>query len=225
MKELLDWLVDLNRFSALAGCLFFLYSRQSLKSVSGIVFCVLLISFAADNLNYFFIRLIYPNSFIIGNSWKIVNFFLMILLFIKMLSGRVKRIILALTIIFSITTIVSFFFYPITEANTIINISSNVTFILLVLISYLQLLKQPSFKLTIQPIFWIGTSFFVHSSLVLLQSIFENYLIFDQKISQEGYILIYVINFLANISKNFILFYALVLIGKGFPDSLKPVTT
>ncbi len=220
MEAIANWFLNLNGFSALAGCLFFLYTKQSLKSVSGIVFLILLLSFAADNINYFFMRFVNPNSFIIGNCWIIGNFFLMLWLFSQILSSSAKRIIQILLTVFSVGTIISLFYFKINEANTFISLFCDLSYIFLALLTYLQLLKNPSQKLVTQPIFWIATSFFVHSSLILLQSVFDNYLIFDQNITQEGYIIIYIINLSANITKNFILFYALVLISKGFPDKI-----
>lgn len=221
MEELRDWLLDLNGFSALGGTLFFLFSRKKFTSVSGVIFLILLFSFLADNLNYFFIRLIYPNSFIIGNIWIIVNYLLMIWLFRKILVESSKTILRPLAAVFITGTSVSFFFFKITEANTFISLYSDLSFIFLSLLTYLQLLRNPSHKLTIQPIFWIATSFFVHSSLILLQSVFDNYLIFDQNITPEGYVIIHIINLVANTTKNFILFYALVLINRGFPDKIE----
>jgi hypothetical protein len=97
-----------------------------------------------------------------------------------------------------------------------------VTFIIASISVYFQLLKTPTKKLSQVPIFWIATAFFIYYSLVLLLSIFDNFLIFDQRISIEAYRIIHFINLMANIAKNFILFYALVLIDKGYPDSLNP---
>lgn len=225
MEVLVNWILDLNRFSALSGCLFFLYSRQSLKTVSGIVFFLLALSLTADNLNYFFIRLVQPNSFIIGNIWIIANYFLMILLFRKILAHQNFKILVLLPIIFIIGTSISFFYFKLSEANTFLSLYADISYILLALLTYLQLLKYPSIKLVTHPIFWIVTSFFVHSSLILLQGIFENYLIFDQEISKDAYVFIYGINLIANISKNLILFYALVLIHRGFPDKISILKT
>ena len=215
-----DWLYHLNGFSAIAGILFFIYVRKSLKSVSGIIFIILLVSFLADNINYFFIRFVYPNGFIVGNLWIITNYFLMMWLFKKILTSQSSKTVLVLTVLFTIGSLVSLYFYTLTEANTFINVYSTSSFIIVSLIAYLELLKNPSSRLIKQPIFWIATAFFVHNSLILLQSIFENYLIFDQQITKEAYRVIQIINLIANTTKNYVLFYALVLIYKGFPDSI-----
>ncbi|MEP1034072.1 hypothetical protein [Ekhidna sp.] len=149
----------------------------------------------------------------------------MIWLFSQILDHRSSRIIQVLTSCFIVGTVISFFYFQITEANTFLSLSSDLSYILLSLIVYLQLLKYPSQKLTTHPVFWIATSFFVHSSLILLQSVFDNYLIFDQKISSNAYQIIYGINLLANISKNFILFYSLMLISKGYPAKIPTSVT
>ncbi len=185
------------------------------------VWGILLISFIADNANYFFIRLIYPNSFIIGNIWILLNYFIMIWTFNEILSQK-KKLSIILCLVFSIGSILTFgFYYSFLEGNIFTTLWSNVSFITLSLIVYFQLLQKPGQNLFKLPVFWISTSFFVYNSLVLLQSIFRDYLIFDLQISKEAYAVINFINLIANISKNYILFYALVMIGKGFGDSLK----
>ncbi len=208
----------MNRFSALAGCLYFLYFMRSWKSTSGIVFLILLFSLLADNFNYFFIRAIYPNSFIIGNSWYIVNYVITAFLFKEILKKH-SRLIIGLLGLFILGTIVSFiFFYEFTESNVFIRLFSNASFIAFSLLVYFELLKSPSLQLTKLPLFWVVTSLFIYNSLLLLQGIFNNYLIFDLKISTFN--LIPIIKLIGNIVKNFILFYALALIDKGYPDSL-----
>ena len=198
---------------------------RSWKSISGIVFYMMLVSLLADNFNYFFIRFIYPNSFIIGNSWYIINYIIVVILFTIVLNKK-KKLFLSFLSFFVVGTIISFgFFFLFTESNVFIRLFSNVSFIFFSLMIYFELLKNPNQKISRLPLFWIATALFVQNSLLLLQSIFNNYLIFDQKITTEAMRVIHIINLVANISKNFILFYALVLIDKGYPDSLKPRTS
>ena len=213
--------MELSRFSSLAGILYFLMAMKSWKRVSGIIFLILLSSFLADNFNYFFIRLIYPNSFIIGNLWYLLNFILSIFLFSKILDNR-NFILGALTAVFSVGALISFlFFYKFTESNTFTTLASNICFVVIALITFFDLLKKPNLRLSKNPVFWIATSLFIYNSLILLQNVFNNYLLFDIKISGEGYTWIHIIRIFANAIKHFMLFYALILIDKGFPDSLK----
>ncbi|MEQ8907090.1 MAG: hypothetical protein RIC88_17390 [Ekhidna sp.] len=109
------------------------------------------------------------------------------------------------------------------ESNTFVSTFSNVTLVYLSLIAYYELLKKPSVNLSKHPIFWIVTSLFIYNSVLLLISIFDNYLVFGLNIKAESYAAVSIINLSANIAKNFILFYALVLIDKGYPNTLKPV--
>lgn len=224
MEVFNNWFLELNRFSAIAGSLYFLLFVKNWKTNAGILFLILLASFLADSFNYFFIRLIYPNSFIIGNIWNMVNFFLVIWLFSRMINSK-RKFILAIGGIYLISATVSFiYFFDFTESNTFIRSFQNTAIILFSLITYFELLKSANLKLSKQPVFWISTGFFVFSSLVLLMGIFNNYLIFDLKISNEGFAFIFFINLVANASKNYIFFYAIVLLDKGFPESISSNT-
>ncbi|WP_425389658.1 hypothetical protein [Ekhidna sp.] len=220
--EALDrWLGDLSMFSGISGILFFIYGRKHRTNVSTVLVIILVLSFLADTSNYFFVRLILQNSYIIGNIWLIANYFAMLWLFSEVLDIR-KSLYLILGSVFATGGIISFgLWYTFLEFNTFTLVWSNITFIFLSLIAYFQLLRKPNIVLAKQPVFWISTSFFVYYCLIFLQSIFNNYLIFDLVISDSGYTAINMINHIANISKNFVLFYALILLHKGFPGSLK----
>jgi len=114
------------------------------------------------------------------------------------------------------------FIFDFSESNIFIRTFANASFIFLSLLVFLHLLKNPSGSLRKYPVFWIATAYFIYNSILMLHGLFNNYLIFDLKISSEAYRIVAIINLFANITKNFILFYALVLIDKGFPDTLKP---
>lgn len=225
METLHHWLLEINGASAIPGLLFFFFRRdKKTNSVFFIIFSVLFLSFLADNINYFFIRLVFPNSYIINNIWLIFNYFLMLWLFKKILPSSIN-ILKLLSVVFACAAVVSFWIYSFLEPNTVLYLISDLSFVFLSLITYYELLRNPSGQLKSQPIFWMVTSFFVFHSIILLQSIFDNYLIFDQEISKTAYRIIHIINLLANTTKNFILFYTLILIDKGHPDTIKPVKT
>ncbi|WP_370088373.1 hypothetical protein [Ekhidna sp.] len=222
MEAFNDWLTDLSRISAIAGILYYLFTKLKVNQVASGLFLILFASFLADTLNYFFIRLVYPNSFIIGNCWLIINFFLVLWTFKKVINIP-KTLLTGLVAGFVLGASISFiFFYSFTESNTFVFLWSNISFIILSLYLHFQLLKRPGEKLKYHPVFWIATSFFVYYSMLFLQNIFNNYLVFDLQISSEAYTIVWIINLIANVGKNFILFYALVLIDKGYPDTLKP---
>ncbi|SNS45952.1 hypothetical protein SAMN05421640_0237 [Ekhidna lutea] len=221
METFINWFLEFNRFSALAGSLYFIFFIRDKKHTTVLVFIILVCSLLADNLNYFFVR-IYSNSFIVSNSWYIANFIVSLILFQHLLKSR-KFLISLLITVFFIGSILSFtYFFKLTESNTFIRLFSNSTFIFLSLAFYLELLKKPDGRLRKHPYFWIASSFFIYNSVLLLQSLFKNFLIFDLQISKAAYAWILFISLSANITKNFILFYALVLIDKGYPDTLKP---
>lgn len=219
MEALRQWLLILSSFSTIPGLLYYSFSRNK-DQVYVVIAFILGLSFLADNANYFFIRLIYPNSFIINNIWVILNYSLMVWLFGLFLDTSRKTTIYLL-VTFFLGTILSFFYYSFLEPNTAIYLLSNLCFIALSLFTYFKLLQNPEQQLVNHPIFWTVTAFFIYYSLWLLQVVFNNYLIFDQMISSQAYDVIHIINLFANICKNFILFYVMVLIGKGYPATLK----
>ncbi|WP_421763764.1 hypothetical protein [Ekhidna sp.] len=222
MEDFWNWLIELNRFSGLAGCIYFVIFMKSWRRFSGVLFYILFASFLADNLNYFFIRIVYPNALYIGNSWVILNYFLSIFLFSKILADR-NLLLKIYAGLFTVGTALSLTLaYDYAESNTFINVYSNITLISLSLLGYFELLKNPKVKLSKQPIFWIVTSFFIYNSVLILVSVFNNYLIFDLKISSDAYAMVSIINLSANILKNLLLFYSLVLIDKGFSPNLNP---
>ncbi|MEO9482891.1 MAG: hypothetical protein ABJG47_05570 [Ekhidna sp.] len=120
---------------------------------------------------------------------------------------------------------ISFWFYSLYDSNTVIRLISNVAFIILSLLTFYELLRKPEIKLKKSPVFWIVTAIFIHSCLTLLRNVFLQYLVFDLEASKEIVSWIWLINLIANISKNFILFYAIVLIDKGYPDTTQTLTT
>lgn len=211
--------MELSSFSGLAGILLFLFFPKKLSSIAGILFLSIAASFLADSGNYFFIRLVSPNGYIIGNIWYILNYLICTWLFIKLLPDH-KRVILILTFVFGIGTIISFFYYSLGDSNSFIKVYSSSIFTFLSLRLYFSLLKNPSSRLRSNTVFWIANAFFIFSTVTLLRNLFLQYLVFDLEISKAGFSLIMIINLLANIAKNFILFYALLLIEK-FPDSVK----
>lgn len=214
-----------NQYSGVAGILYFIFFFKSQKSLSRIVFLILALSFLADVFTIFFIKYIYPNSFIITNSWYILNFCVVCSLFYSVLPVRRKLIIsiLAFFLVGSLITFLSTYSYL--ESNTFVRVSSNVFIIFLSLLSYFELINHPTGRLKNNPLFWLTTALFAHSCLVLLRNLFLQYLVFDLSISKELFDSISIINLLANITKNFILFYALVLLDKGYPNTLKPAKT
>ena len=211
-----------NNISGIAGIAYFLLFPRKLNSNYGLIFLIILISFLADNANHFFIRMVYSNGYIIGNVWYLINFFVASWLFYKLLPNE-KKLILALNIVFYLGALISFgFYYSFEDSNSFIKVSTSLVFTFLSLRLYFGLLKRPSGSLRSNAIFWTANAFFIFSSVTLLKNLFLQYLVFDLEITKNALSVILVINLLANISKNFILFYALVLIDKGFPDSLKP---
>lgn len=222
--EFIETLIEFNRYSALPGIVFSVFFLKDWKNSAGIVFYILLASFAADLISFLYAKYVFANSYPIANLWYILNYFLVIWLFYKLLPSKKGKLIYILGGLFVVLGFISFSFYSLFDSNTIIRLASNVAFVILSLLTFYELLKKPAVKLKKAPVFWIVTAIFIHSCLTLLRNIFLQYLVFDMEASKEIVTWIWLINLIANISKNFILFYALVLIDKGYPDSTKPIT-
>lgn len=218
MEDFNIWLRELSRFSGFAGVCYFIFFRKNLNSVYGLVFLVIFASFFADNLNYFFIKFVYPNGYIIGNIWYIVNFALISWLFLLLLNLR-KTILIASFGFFIITAVSFIYFYSFTDSNSIIKVTSSLWFSYLSLVALFGLLKNPTGQLRNNPVFWIATGIFIYSSVTLLRNLFLQYLVFELNIELQAFYALATINLLSNSIKNLILFYSLILIDKGFSTS------
>ncbi|WP_425389660.1 hypothetical protein [Ekhidna sp.] len=73
------------------------------------------------------------------------------------------------------------------------------------------------------PVFYALAGFFIFYSLTFLKRLFTQYLVFELDISSSQLFPISMINLFANTSKNYALFFVLVLLEKGVYDPmLKP---
>jgi len=213
-------LADLNRFSGIPGVLYFLLFIRKWKSVSAIIFYILLISFLFDFGIYIYIKYIYPNSYFGSNCWKLLNYALMSWFFFVSIP-QLRRLVYGCILLFYSASIISFITtYSFWEANTVLNSLGNFLLLTFTILSFRQLLKRPSSSLRETPSFWILLSFLFYFSLIFLKGIFMNFLVFQLQIESEQFFPISLINLLANTSKNYILFFALVLIDKGYEDPL-----
>jgi hypothetical protein len=224
-EKFIDVLVEINRFSGVPAILLFLLARDK-PIVSKLAFWLVMASFLADFSNYFFIRYIYKNSFIISNTWFIVNYFLLIYLFLKLIPERKTLLTATLGAFLAGTAITFIFYYTFLESNTFIRVFTSISITLICLIIYLEILENsPANNLFQYPVFWIVTALFIYSSATLLKNIFDQYLIFEKSISTEAYRLIFPINLGFNILKNLMLAYAIWLAGKGGITYIKPKTS
>lgn len=204
---------------------FLLFVKKGRSSISGILFFILLASFLGDSISYIYADFLLSNNYIVINLWHIANFYLLAWLFSQILPEK-RKLVLASIATFTILVVSSFSLgYSFWESNTFVWVTSNVIFILFPLFGFMELLKHPSGSLLKLPIFWILTTVLLYSSVTLLVNLFFQYLVFDLNISKEGFSTIMLILLISNTIKNFVFFYALVLIDKGFPDSIKPSQT
>ncbi len=222
-SDIVELVIQLSRYTSIPGIVFFLLFSKKLNIIPRILFFILLASFLSDFLGYAYSKYVFPNNHPIINVWHFTNCLLVTYLFYKAIPFG-KKLISAIMIGFILITIASFaFVYSFSESNTVVWTFSNLIVIGLSVRTYFSLLKNPSVKLKVFPVFWMTTAVFIFSSVTLLIFLFQHYLVFDLNISKVGFKSILLIINLANISKNFILFYAIILIDKGHPASLKPV--
>ena len=81
-----------------------------------------------------------------------------------------------------------------------------------------NLLKRPKGELLKMPVFYALAAFFIYYALTFLKRLFMNYLVFELEISASEFFPISMVNLFANTSKNYTLFYVLVLLEKGVYD-------
>ena len=217
-QELVSWMFEISRYSGIPVIIVFLTLKNPSK-LSTFTFTLILASFIADFSNYFFIRYIFKNSFIISNIWSIFNFSITCLLFLELLPQKRKSII-ALLGVFLAGCLVSFlFFYSFLESNTFVWAYSSFATIILSLIAYYEILNAyPTETLSNYPVFWIVTGFFLYSTGVLFAGLFQNYVVFTLQMDWRfvSYLSFFILLF--NILKNILFFYAFILIRKGFPQ-------
>lgn len=221
ISDLVSELIEFNRYSGLAGVAYFLFFIKNWKSFSALIFYILLVSLLFDLGIYTYIKYIYPNSYYGSNWWILVNYFFMSWLFIQIIP-QFRNLIIASSLIFILGSIISFgFYYSFWEANTFTSSFSSLSFILFSIMSFLYLMNLKSeTSLKQMPIFYLLIAFLSYYALVFFKSIFMNYLVFQLKVTWEQYWPVSAINLIANVSKNFILFYVIVLIDKGYKDPI-----
>jgi len=217
--EIIESVILFTLFSGVPGVVFFLFTKQKWNSLAGTLFFILLASFLADYSSYVYAKYIYPNSYGIGTIWHLSNYTLVSILFYQIIPNK-KVLNLLFWVCFYVTVIVSFNYYSFMEANPFIRVFSNVSFIVLSLLAFFEMLKSPGGSLTKNPVFWTLTAIFIFGSVTLLKNLFTQYLVFDMDVSKELFATITLIYLLTNITKNFILFYAMILLDKGYSDSL-----
>ena len=217
-SEIADIIVLVNKYSGLPGIIFYLLFLVKRSNI-GTVFFVLLASFAADVLTVYYVKNIYPNSFVIISPWYILNYILVSWLFIRLLP-RKSKVIICLLAIFVIGTIISYlFFYSPLESNTFIMSYSSAVFTYLSILAFIEILREnPAKKLIQYPVFWIVTGLFLFSSISLIKHLFQHYLVFDLQVSMDIYIYVWMFGVIFNIIKNLMFFYSFVLVKKGFPN-------
>lgn len=209
----------INPYSGLPGIIFFLFFLERKSYNARIVFLILLASLLSEVSIYFFTKYIYPNSYIIANTWYLLNFLLVSWLFIRLLPQR-RNVILLLNAIYFAGALVSFLgYYSFLESNTFIRVYTSVIFTILSLFAFFEILRAgPIDRLSLYPIFWIITGLFLFSSISLFKNLFAQYLVFEVKITREAFNYFASFNILFNIVKNLMIFYGFVLIGRGYPD-------
>lgn len=213
-------LADLNRYSGIPGILFFLFFIRKWKSNEAILFYILFASFFFDFSIYIYIKHFYPNSYIGSNWWIIINYGLMSWFFVRVLP-KLKKVIISLAVVFGIAATISFsFFYSFTESNTVTRLFSSVIFLGLSVMGFREVLNKPSGALLKMPVFYALIAFLGYYSLTFLKGLFTQYLVFELEITSKQFFPISMVNLFANTSKNYILFFTMVLLEKGAYDPI-----
>ncbi|WP_420317234.1 hypothetical protein [Ekhidna sp.] len=192
--------------------------------IAMIIFFILLASFLSDLISKIYITQFEENSYRISNIWYVISYFLSIWLAYQLVP-QFKKWVVALLIFFIVGGVISFFFYSLNESNTFIRVYSSLTLIIIPLMIYMGLLRLPSGPLFRNPVFWIATAFFIYGCITLLKNLFTQLLVFDLKVSYEAFYAVAVVNIIANITKNVLLLYSLLLIKKEHSTGIKTSMT
>lgn len=70
------------------------------------------------------------------------------------------------------------------------------------------------------PVFYALTAFFIYYALTFLKWLFLQYLVFELEIGSKQFFPINMVTLFANTTKNYILFFAMVLLHKGVYDPI-----
>ncbi len=225
--ELYYALQEISKYSGVPGILFFMLFMKEKSTITRIVFFILLASFIADFSNYFFMKYVYKNGFVITNSWHIINF-LFVSWYFYQLMPKWRSLVLIMLGIFILTAIGSFsFFYSFLQPNTFIRALSSISFSIVSILCLFEILRQsPTDDLSRYPVFWIVSAIFLYSSTTLFRNLFQNY--FLQSLGGVGPVgrWVSLFNMTFNIAKNLMFLYAFSLVHKGYPDYIyqpKPI--
>lgn len=216
--EFVDFLINISIFSGLPVSILYIVLVKNKTIISNVLFFIILLSFICEVANLFFVRHLIANSFYISNVWTVVNFILMVYFFYLLLPNF-KKLTLSILIFFIVLTLISLFFYDLSHPNPIINTSSSVAIIFLVIFSFYNLIKaEITIPMLENPIFWILSGFFLFETSILLQGLFLDYLIYTLKVDVTSLMYLHLFNLLANIIKNLIFLpYTFLLVNKGRP--------
>ena len=219
--EEIYWLLEeFNRYSGVPGILYFSIFVRKWRADSAIFFYILLLSFVFDFSIHLYTKFVFPNSYIGGNLWVILNFGLMSWFFIRILPSY-KQQIVYLYITFLLSTVISFgLWYSLFDSNTIIRTFSSVAFLILSILGFKELMTRPKGDLLKMPVFYALAIFFLYYSTNFLRGLFQQYLVVDLHVSAEQMLLIAMISLVINALKNYVIFYIIVLLEKGVYDPM-----
>lgn len=214
-EDLARLLVEFNRYTSLPALLYFLFFSREWKKPAGIVFYIALFSFLSDFFSFIYAKYVFPNTYGIINTWHFVNLWAVGIYFLGFLPKKRTLILVflsSLSVCFFVTHV---FFYDFLEPNSVFWLLASSTIILFVLLGFFELLKTPTQSLSANPSFWVLTGLFVFTTSTLFMFLFQNYLVFELEVSRSLFAPLLMIVSIANIAKNFLLFYALVLMDKA----------
>ena len=205
----------LNIVSGVPAIIFFFFIKKKGR-IARILFLTVLISFLSDLASTLYAAFIFPNNYPIVNSWHMMNFFVLFTLF-KSLIPNYRRFFLVAIISFLIVSLCSFLFiYSFWESNPFVWVTSNLFIISFSIIGFLELLKKPSVSLIKIPSFWIYSVFFCFSTVTFLIWLFFQYFVFELQLTMNELNTIVRIIQIANIIKNLVVIFILMIIDGRF---------
>lgn len=212
------YLLMVNMLAGLPAIAYYLFFMKNKDKTVNVVFLIVLASFISDFSNYFFIKHVMKNSYIISNIFIIIDFYLYCYLFTLILP-KLKKIILGFAVFFTVSGLASLFFYNFLHPNPVTGTTRSLVIIFLSVLTFYNMLKTNSTnRLVFSPVFWVVCGIFFFNASSLLDSLFSDYLVFTLKIKSDPLMYLSIFPTICSLLKNaFFILYAFILVNKGFP--------
>ncbi len=222
MYEIAKSLIYISMFSVLIPILFLLTKKKNFDiKILKILGLLLLASALSDLLSYIILKIGYKTNIPITNTFFIVQFLLLSILYISLLTKK-KMIYISISIALIFFIINTIFFQPYIEMQSYFRGVVNIILILYSILYFFQLLnKMPMITVSILKYypFWINTAVFYYFGASFLIFFTITYIFKNQSVNFS--VIIWSFHNLNNIIKNILFAVAIYFAGR-YPNPINP---